>query len=389
MENRESELLFAMLRSVICGEGMDNCIKAACTPELLQEVYTLAARHDLAHLVGQAVSKMDLPESQILTKLKQTAFRAVYRQVQLNYEYENICRVLQEAQIPFIPLKGTVLRGYYPEPWMRTSCDVDILVKEEMLDAAAALLVDKLGYRSGSKTDHDISLYCPSGAHIELHYDTIQERYAVNGCRDVLAQIWEDAKPTEPGSYRYCLSDEMFYFYHIAHMVKHFEVGGCGVRAYLDIWIMGHRMEHDQQKREELLREGGLLKFAQAAQALSEAWFSGAPYDEMTRAISDFILRASLYGNNENRAAIGQAKMGGKVKYVLLRRVFMPYDFLKAEYPILVKHKWLTPVYQVVRWIRMLCSGGLKRTVRELQANAQVKEAGVYSAADILKHLGL
>ena len=31
------------------------------------------------------------------------------------------CAVLEEAKIPYIPLKGTVLRDYYPEAWMRTS----------------------------------------------------------------------------------------------------------------------------------------------------------------------------------------------------------------------------------------------------------------------------
>ena len=46
-------------------------------------------------------------------------------------EYENLCSAFEKAQIPFLPLKGSVIRKYYPEAWMRTSCDIDILVHDE------------------------------------------------------------------------------------------------------------------------------------------------------------------------------------------------------------------------------------------------------------------
>ena len=46
---------------------------------------------------------------------------AIYRYEKINYELNRLRSALNEAQIPFIPLKGSVLRQYYPEPWMRTS----------------------------------------------------------------------------------------------------------------------------------------------------------------------------------------------------------------------------------------------------------------------------
>ena len=384
----KQEILLALVRNVICGEALDDNLISACTPEILEEVYGLAVKHDLPHLVGQALSKQELPESPALSKCKQAAMSAFVRYMQQNNEYLQVCRVLEEANIPYIPLKGSVLRDYYPEPWMRTSCDADILVKEEILDTATALLVEKLGYKAGSRSDHDISLYAPSGVHLELHYDTIQERYEVNGCREVLAQIWDHAAPREQDACHLWLTDEMFYFYHMAHMAKHFEVGGCGVRAFLDIWVMNHKMSFDSEKRYELLKEGGLLQFAQAAESVSEVWFSNKKPSEMDIVVSDYILRASLYGDEANRAALGQAKSGGRLKYLLTQRAFMPYAYLKDEYPILKEKKWLTPAYQVVRWMRMLRrKGGLSNTVKELRANAASDKDEV--AAEILKHLGL
>lgn len=385
-----SPMMFHLLNTQISGENADISAAKDLTPEEMTALFALSRRQDLAHIVGHALSNLGLLGSgETSKKFKQQAVQAFYRYARMDHAYGQICGVLEEQQIPFIPLKGAVLRTYYPEPWMRTSCDIDILVKEQDLDKAIAALQGQLQYTAGGRGDHDVSLNAPNGVHLELHYDTIQARYAVSHCRDVLAQIWEDAVPAAPGSYHYRMSDAMFYFYHIAHMAKHFQHGGCGVRPFLDIWIMNHRMESDREKRHALLREGGLLRFAQAAERLAEVWFSGAQPDGPSQQISDYILRAGLYGDNANRAALGQAQMGGKLRYLLLRRVFMPYDFLKAEYPVLQKHKWLTPVYQVVRWVRMLRSGRLKHTAREIKANLKTGSDATAATAQMLNQLGL
>ncbi len=384
----ENELLFALLRIAVCGEPARETVKAACTPEMLEKVYALADRHDLAHLVGQGASKLNLPESQILSKCKHAAAQAFARYMWLSRAYDQTCTALEEAKIPFIPLKGSVLRNYYPEPWMRTSCDIDILVREEMLDDAVKVLTQKLDYVAGSKGNHDIPLHSASGVHLELHYDTIHAHYDINGCRNILGQIWEHAQPREPGSVHYLLSDPMFYFYHIAHMAKHFTVGGCGIRTFLDIWILNQKVEHDPQLREDMLRAGGLLKFAQEAQGVAEFWFCGERPNTLTKAISDYILRAGIYGDDDNRAALGQAKTGGKGKH-LLRKVFKSYNSLKTTYPILNTHKWLTPVYQVVRWYQLLSHGKMRRIGHELKANINTNQANVSAVSDMLKELEL
>jgi hypothetical protein len=312
-----------------------------------------------------------------------------YTQLQLDFETQRIDQLFTEKKIPFIPLKGTIVRELYPEPWMRFRCDVDILVQEEQLDEAAQFLVDKLEYTSKGKRDHDISFTCPSGGYIELHYDTIQQRHAMNNCRSVLGRIWEDAQPIQPGAYRRVLSDEMFYFYHIAHMAKHFISGGCGIRTILDVWLLNHKKDFDREKRETLLREGGLLQFAQAVERVSECWFSDKRATRMDAAVSDYILRGNQFEDKNNRAVLGQVRYGGKLKYFITRRVFLHYDYLKVEYPILKKHKWLTPVYHIVRWTRMLKKSVFRRALKEISANARVDESDSASAKELVDYLGL
>ncbi len=384
----KTELLFALLRVSVCENALTPAQRELYSAELLPELLKTARKQDVAHLLVLGLKRSGLIGEENAA-LEQMLFGALYRYESIRYEYTRICDALEKAKLPFIPLKGSVIRKFYPEPWMRNSCDIDILVREEELDRAIRALEENLQYTAGVKGDHDISLYCPSGVHLELHFDTIQERYAVSRCRDILSRIWEFASPEEAGSCRLLLTDEMFYFYHIAHMTKHFQNGGCGIRPFLDIWILNHKMPFDRIKREKLLDEGGLLSFARSAEKLSEVWFSGAAPDAMDLAVSDYILRGGVYGNTDNRAAIGQAKNGGKLKYLLTRRVFMPYDYLKAEYPILKKHKWLFPLYQAVRWAAMLLRGGLGRTCRELKANLSAKAPHKNNAEDILKYMGL
>lgn len=380
------EILFSLLRLAVCGDGGSEELKTACTPEALAEVCRVTDRHDLTHLIGQAASKLGLPDCEAVAAAKQTAMYALMRYMRLDYDCETAYKVLQQAQIPFLPLKGAVMRSLYPEAWMRTSCDVDILVKPEQLEQAANVLADA-GFAVGERTDHDIQVRTPSGCTLELHFDTIQERYdETGGSRQVLARIWEDATSRTPDSCHKVMSDAMFYFYHMAHMAKHFSVGGCGIRSVLDVWLLC-RIPHDAAARQALLQEGGMEKYARGMEALSRYWFDGEAPDAMTRAVSDYILRGTLYGDSENRAAVGQARSGGKFKYLLTQRIFMPYEYLKDEYPVLKTHKWLTPVYQPVRWARMLLSGGLGRTVRELKANAG--NADTATAGQILDHLGL
>ena len=381
------QLLFALLRSVICGEQLTEEAKKACASEALEAAYDLAAHHDLAHLVGQAISKLELPKSETVKKCTDAAMLAFYRYAQIDYTYRCICALLEEKQIPFIPLKGSVLREYYPEPWMRTSCDIDILVNVDVLEQAADALVTDLRYVRKGKGDHDISLFSENGVHLELHYMAVDEG-RLPEAQKILATVWGDAVPAPGMQYRHCMSDEMFYFYHIAHMAKHFENGGCGIRPFLDIWILKNRMPHDPKRREKLLEDGGMLRFAQAAERLSAIWFSAVEPDVLSGKLERFTLDGGVYGNLEGNVAVQQTKQGSKLKYAI-SKILVPYQILKYQYPILQKHKWLMPVYQVVRWCRLLFCGGIRRSVKTLRTSTLASPEMINSTEELIDYLGL
>ena len=60
---------------------------------------------------------------------------------------------------------------------------------------------------------------------------------------------------------------------------------------------------------------------------------------------------------------------------------------LKNKYPVLKKHKWLTPVYQVRRWLALLSPKRMRRASRELSAVGNVSEAESLEAGALLDKL--
>lgn len=376
-------LLIDILKSEICELPLSL---SPLSPDEAKELYLLSKRQELTHIVGNAVCREGvLADVKAKAAFEKASFSALYRYEQMTAELKALSSLFEEKKIPFLPLKGSVLREFYPTPWMRNSCDIDVLVREETLDAAKAALLEA-GYLFREQGSHDAAFDSPRGVHIELHFTLIEEHVMKKAAR-ILKDPWAHAAPVKEGSFRYALSDAAFYFYHVAHMAKHYLIGGCGIRPLLDLWVMNHRMTFDASAREALLKEGGLLSFHEAAMALSEAWFGCGEMTPLTERMEHFILTGGVYGSVENRVSVQQAEKGGKLRYALFR-IFLPYDYLKFQYPILQKHKWLLPVCEVRRWCKLIFLGGARRSARELQLNSAIEGDTMQKTKDHLKELG-
>ncbi len=376
-------LLFSLLRSAMWGIPLTEAEKEL-SQTALPKAAVLACTHDLGHLLAKGVKYNGLP---CLPEWEKEQIKAIYRYEQLQYELEQTCTALEEEGVLFLPLKGSVLRKAYPQPWMRTSCDIDILVSESDLERATAKLTADCNYTCQGKGSHDVSFHTPSGMHLELHYDLVEEGIA-KASSQVLEAVWAHTAAAPGAVYRREMTDAMFYFYHIAHMAKHFENGGCGIRPFLDLWILDQKKDTDLAARQALLEKGGLALFAKRASRLSQVWFGEAPHDSVSARMEEYILTGGVYGTVKNRVTVQQQKKGGRIRYAF-SRIFLSYDQLRFHYPVLEKHPWLLPLMQVRRWFKLLFCGGVKRSVHELQANGQVsaKEAG--EMQEFLKDIGL
>ena len=381
--NDPVKIMWRLIYSTIAQKPFLSAKDLDLSENALHALYRLSKAHDLAHLVGTALAENHLlPESGALKEqFDRQSVLAIYRYEQMSFERVAISRVLETAKIPFIPLKGAVLQQYYPQPWMRTSGDIDILIHEADLDRAVAALTSELSYGSTGRGSHDIGMTAPSGVRLELHYNLIEEQEGTSA-EQLLHDVWKYAQAA-PNSVQYHLTDAFFYYYHVAHMAKHFACGGCGIRPLIDLYVLRHCISYDADERERLLVKGELLTFERAAVRLSEVWFADAEPDALTDAMQRFILSGGVYGSAKNRAATHD-----KSKY-LRSRIFLPYRILKEQYPVLRKHKWLLPFMQIRRWFRLLFRGRFRQLTIAAEANSRVDEQQRAETAEMIRQLGL
>ena len=386
MNNVES-VLFSLVRHQLFGDGDSAGVAREATSVPIGELFGLARHHDLSHLVGAALDSAGLlGEDDTSRIIRKAQMAAIYRYRGMDYELHSVRELFTKEGIKHIPLKGAVIRGYYPEPWMRTSCDIDILIHREDLDRAVALLTERLEYKLTSRCFHDVAFYSPGGVHLELHFDLIEEFYFPR-IEKILSEVWEYSIPKQDG-FEHLMRDDFFYLYHIAHMLKHFVSGGCGIRFFADLYMLDTRVECDRDAREALLESAGILEFARRASKLARIWFAGEESDEFYSDFASFVIAGGVYGTTETKVMVQQKRKGGRLGYAM-RRIFLPYKTLREIFPILKRHKWLTPAFEVVRWFRLVFGGRLTSSLQELRSNATLSEADAKRAEDMMRGLGL
>ena len=245
------QAFFKTLKDELCGGKTDAF--AALSQEETRLLLQLGKDHDLGHFIGSAAlrSGVDFPP-ELAKALKKQKNLALFRHTQQDFEFLAICQTLEESGVEFMPLKGAVLRGYYPQPWLRTSCDIDVLVPKDKLERAVGVLKEKLGYQQKETSTHDISLYSPGGVHLELHFSLNEPEYLTI---PMLEEIWDVALPVDGKTFARQMSKELFLFYHIYHTAKHFIGGGCGIKAFVDLWIIRQKMGADEEKTLEMIEK--------------------------------------------------------------------------------------------------------------------------------------
>lgn len=385
MNAKTEKVMFLAIKSLF---GGNSPVMDPLSEEELCELYALSKTQDAAHLVGMALEKQGLlpKESEVSKKFKKQQMLAMLRRERLDYELAEIRGVFERAKIRFLPLKGAVISSLYPTPWLRTSCDIDILVDEASLDACVALLSEQLGYRAQALRDyHDLSLYAPSGVHLELHFSLMEKNEQIN--RE-LSRVWEFASPIAEGAFEHRMTNEYLLFHTVAHAAYHFSYGGCGIRPILDLFLMREKLDIDEGVLLAHLRACSLEPFYESVVALSERWFGTAEPTVLTDAMQEYLLSGGVYGSLENRVSAAQGRQGSRGAY-LLRRIFLPYSSLCLQYPVLKRHKYLMPICAVRRWCRLIFLGKARRSMYEIRTSTQMSEEKVDRTAELMERLGL
>ena len=119
------------------------------------------------------------PPQEIMEYLNRLFLLAAVRNLRAGQQIQVITNALKDAGIPVILLKGHALaRTVYPDPALRQSSDIDLLVRPQNLFGAEEIL-ENMGYACPLKThflsfeeQHDIFRPPGNGLAVELHWVT-------------------------------------------------------------------------------------------------------------------------------------------------------------------------------------------------------------------------
>ena len=377
-----------LIKVAIHKEDLDVDLYQSLSETEENRLLKLCLKHSIGIIAGDVLGKSNqIEKTNVVKKLMNEAFMSVIRYEQLQRDKENITKEFDKLQISYIVLKGPRVRKYYPKPWLRTSCDIDILVHEDDIDKAVDGLVEKCSFEKQGRNYHDIPLISPNDVLLELHFN-IKEN--MDNLDRVLVKVWENSSPVDnKESAEYVQSNEFFIFHLLAHMAYHFQHGGCGIRSVLDIYLIYKQIKYDEKQLRKFCSDAGIETFYEYIIKLSEVWFGNGAHTQITLAMEEYILHGGAYGAQDSNIVMEQTKHGKSHSKYIYRRIFMSYENLKIKYPILEKNKYLTPVFQVVRWIKMISDGKLKRYTTEFHVSKTVSREKLDSTEKLLKALKL
>lgn len=382
----EIKIFTELIKTEICKYRLPSSIAKKITPDMLEKLYYLSIKHDLSHILAVALKKNGLLNGNTASgKFWKSMQFALLRYEAMQYELNQISEVFEQGKIAHVPLKGAVINKYYPEPWMRTCSDIDILVRKEDLDKAKNFMIEKLGYTVLKHNYHDISMQSPRNTLLELHF-RIEEN--VNGIDTLLSEVWDYVYPAEPGSYRYVMTPEYLMFHAMAHMMYHFINGGCGVRFLIDLWLLEHKMEYDSEILEGFYKKCGMSKFAYCVRSLNKVWFANRRHDEKTLQMQKYIADGGLFGSVENKVIVRKTQISGRFRY-LWRRVFQSYDELKLSNPELYVKPFKYPYYLVKRWFKIFNPHESKRIKREFKANFETNQNSIDEIKQLFEYMNI
>lgn len=340
-----TDLSTELIKSVLLNETIDIDLSKTDIHEFIDFIHM----HKIENLVYTALLQMGVKFEGEWQRLEQ--YYLINTDVALKQDYylNELCVMLEENRIWYMPLKGSILKNIYPSIELRQSADIDIL-----FDASFASRVRELMEKQGFVTDlfgtdQDVYILNKTVC-VEMHRTLLPEHSRWYDFVNKLVQ-----RTSSKNGLRYEMTLEDFYLFNIIHIAKHASEGGIGIRAVTDIWLYlnTYKDELDYDKINEGLTEINLTEFESNIRAVASYWFDGESADEKTLFLEQYLVISGWNGNIKQKTALVSESYvkEKKVKYYF-KYIFKSADEMKYTYKYLQKCPFLFPI----AWIQRIYS---------------------------------
>ena len=344
----ESEYLVSLLRCALKNDDVPDVPVGLNWEKLVK----LSNEQQVYSTIAPVINKINIPveQAQELTFYTQNE---LVRMIAMKNELEQIEKELNTQGIKYMLLKGGVIRNYYPLQKMRQMSDFDILYHISDRDKIISLM-KKRGYTilSGSENSDDFfkKPYYTFEWHRELFFDE-------HDFNPDFSDVWDNATVDDEDEFEYHMSSNDLYLYTVAHMYKHYILGGFGIRFFADVYILLTKLsnELDRNYIEAKLEKMGLVEFEFNVKCVCLALFDDEPTTDEQVIFINESLSFGVYGSGgvagpklyfeEYKAKNGNASVS---KYYR-SKIFPSKAYMKRSYPILSKKPYLLYIYYIIR----------------------------------------
>lgn len=343
----ESEYLVSLLRSAVKQE------KPSSAPENLDwdKLIDLSKKQQVYSVIIPVIDLESVPVD-FANELQLYSQNELLRMLAMKAELEEIEKELEKKEIRFMLLKGSVIRNYYPLQKMRQMSDFDILYDKSKREGLIEIMNGR-GYNLFSCGENSDDFSKKPFYTFEFHRELFFNEHIF--CPD-FSDVWDNAKPDSKNAFKYHMSHEDLYLHTVAHMYKHYILGGFGIRFIADIYVL---LEHfgkafNSKYVDEKLKKMELTSFEKTVREVAYAVFDGDSFTyEQAKFLGD-VMSFGIYGSGEGGARVYYDEYVAKhgktsVAGYYLSKAFPSREFMKQVYPVLEKKPYLILFYYVKR----------------------------------------
>ena len=330
-----------------------------------EKIFSFASYHVMGAVVAMAIESAGVKNDHVKNAISFSVRKNTFFEAANN----SVLRKLEDAGIWYMPLKGAVLKNYYPRFGMREMSDHDILFDATRAEDVKRIMESLSFTTKYFGTDNHDVYYKEPLCNFEMHrglfgsfYDEkFYEYYA-----EVKSRLIKD----DGNNYGYHFSPEDFYVYMTAHEYKHYSVGGTGLRSLLDVYVFLKKCEGllDFDYVFSEMEKLELSEFEEKNRCLALNLFGNNEMTGDNREMLEYVVHSGAYGNVENSVRNRLKKCGGgglgKIRYVL-SKLFPPVNSMKSTYPKLREHEIYYPALIVFRLLKAITLNW-RKVLREL-----------------------
>jgi len=312
-------------------------------------LFIVCQKHILTACVAYALETAGIRNHDFI----QAKEKAIRKNILLDAERRKILNRLEQEHIWYMPLKGALLKDWYPKLGMRQMSDNDILCDKKYRARIKEIMLD-MGFRCDHfESGNDDAYFKEPVCNFEMHSELFAVTH-VSSLYKYYTAVKERLLKDENNAYGYHFSPEDFYIYITAHEYKHCTEGGTGVRTLLDTYIFMKKFDNilDWSYINAELEKLEITEFEQGNRRLAMKFFSGEKLTKEETERLDYYIFSGTYGSIQNKIDIA-LENNSKSQY-FFRRIFPTTDQLKTYWPFFYRHKWLLPVLWIYRPIRGL-----------------------------------